>query len=418
MIEPFPFPYVSPEIKEYLENEDVKDIREVTYGELLRDSYDDLPDAVKVGDNYAPKDDLRDFYNFVGNVDDFLNIHLGSSDSEKVSTKILTDPTAFFKLLLATNDPSMNGEKEEDALYRTVEGLVRKHPVIVRYVGGDGIADAIKRRQPKLIKLFVEYYPGFATTWLETSVIQGANNDPDFVGFNPLHFAMFYRAAYPDSEKLDEICSFLMERTDDKYKEMKPLERLKTLEKKPYMYRAIYALIRSLKDEKNKAAVQRLMDKGWSPILPSATQSPSEIHTNRINSIEIKIGELTNTLNMFMQKLTLHEEEEESQERKKERRLIQTLKDTVNSLETIHDEGDVTISVTDGDGNDKSFQVSTSTPLGTILDKYIAQTGKDADRVVFRLMEGGQLTAYINRSDTLDKLKVSSKEVVIWALRS
>ena len=407
MIPPFPFPYVSPEIKDYLENEDVKDLREVTYGELLRDTYGGLPDAVKVGDNYAAKDDLRDFYNFVGKVDDFLNIHLGSSDSEKVSTQILKDPTAFFKLLLDKNTPSKNSEKEEEALYRTIEGLVRKHPVIVRYVGGSGIADAIKRRQPKLIKLFVEYYPGFATTWLSTNVIQGTDHEAQFVGFNPLHFAMFYSAAYPKSQKLDKICSFLMERTDDKYKTMKPLKGLKGSE---YMYRTIAALRRKLADDDEAAAerVKRLMESGWSPILPSTTRSPSEIHTNRINSIEIKIGELANTLNMFMQKLTLHEEEEESQERKKERRLIQTLKDTVDSLETIHDEGDVMINVTDGDGNDRSYKVSRSTLLSTILDKYIDETNKDADSVVFSLMGGDQLTVYINRSDTLEKLKVSS----------
>lgn len=413
MIPPFPFPYVSPEIKNYLENE-VKDIREVTYGELLGDTYDDLPDAVKVGDNYAPKDDLRDFYNFVGNVEDFLNINLGISDSEKVYGKTLTGPTELFKLLLQNNTPEKNNEKEEEALYRTVEGLVRKHPVIVRYVGGSGIADAIKRRQPKLIKLFVEYYPGFATTWLSTNVIQGTDHEPEFVGFNPLHFAMFYRAAYPESNELEEICCFLMERTDDKNKTMKPLELSKG---SAYMYRVVSSLKRVLEKDDEAAAgrVNRLMKNGWSPILPSRTRSPSEIHTNRINSIEIKIGELANTLNMFMQKLTLHEEEEESQERKKERRLIQTLKDTVDDLETIHDEGDVMIKVTDGDGNDKSYKVSRSTPLGTILDKYIAQTYKDADSVVFQLTEGDQLTTYINRSDTLEKLKVSSEEVVIRA---
>ena len=413
MVEPFPFPYVSPEIKDYLQNEHVKDLREVTYGELLGDEYDDLPDAVKVGDNYAPKDDLRDFYNFVGNVNDFLNIPL--LDTLKVSHQTLKGPTDLFKLLLAENDPSQSNEDQKDALYRTVEGLVRKHPVIVRYVGGGGIADAIKRQQPKLIKLFVEYYPGFATTWLSTNVIQGTDHEAEFVGFNPLHFAMFYSAAYPNSQKLDEICSFLMERTDDKYKEMKPLKGLKGSE---YMYKTIEALIRKLEKDDKAAAerVKRLMKNGWSPILPSTTRSPSEIHTNRINSIEIKIGELANTLNMFMQKLTLHEEEEDSQERKKERRLIQTLKDTVDDLETIHDEGDVMINVTDGNGNDKSYKVSRSTQLGLILDKYIAQTGKDADSVVFSLMEEGLVRAYINHGDTLEKLKVSlGSPILIWA---
>ena len=407
MIAQFPFPYVGPEIKEYLETE-IPDVKEITYGELLGDTYDEVPDAVKVGNNYVPKDDLRDFFAFVGDVNDFLNIPLDKGLNLNIEK--IKGPTELFKMLLKFNNPKKSTPEQKDALYRTVEGLVRKHPVIVRYVGGEGIADAIKRKQLRLIKQFVNYYPGFATTWLETSVIQGVSSEhPDFIGFNPLHWAMYYRAAYPESEELDKICAFLMERTEDQYKEMKPLQS------GTYMYRAIRALQRLVENESGGVVgLQKLIRNGWSPILPSMTQSISDIETNRINSLEIKIGELTNTLNMFMQKLTLTEESIKDRIGDPERRLIRTLKNTVESLETIHGEGDVSLCITDGGDNDISFKVSRTTMLGSILDEYIERTGKGGAEVVFRLMEGDQLTVYINRSDTLEKLKVSSKKVLIW----
>ena len=142
MIAQFPFPYVGPEIKEYLETE-IPDVKEITYGELLGDTYDEVPDAVKVGNNYVPKDDLRDFFAFVGDVNDFLNIPLDKGLNLNIEK--IKGPTELFKMLLKFNNPKKSTPEQKDALYRTVEGLVRKHPVIVRYVGGEGIADAIKR---------------------------------------------------------------------------------------------------------------------------------------------------------------------------------------------------------------------------------------------------------------------------------